>query len=757
MADKITADEVTSPDTGPMPARPTVRQCPRPGGRRLSAASLLHGFGNVAGRTTLVLLTGLLALLAMASPVAAADGATPSAKEIETYIGAYPKRAVAELAEMIARANTESAAERRYLHALYGQSLVAAGRNAEALRLAERLDQEADATHDSLNRATALLVRGGVESKSGDYAKANALAKQARALVGDAADPHPESATEIRARATRATDPYLAYWSAMTIGITARGRGQLEESLGSLQDALTLAESAGNAFRQSHAHYHLSQLYLALKQPKTALVASGQAFNFAETAGSAFGMAKARMAESAAMELLDDPARELAAMQEALAIARRAQSKVAESLALINLADIELRRRRFDDALDHSRRSLELAREYDDVGLIATSKANMGFALFGLGRPAEGKRLADEALSDYERTGATAEIASLLGEYAQYLERAEDYKAALALFHRERGLNDEIAAAAHQKSVLEMQGKYESEQRRREIELLNQKNALNSAELENKALQQRIWWLLAAILAVSFLVVVVLYRKLRVTYALLATRNQELNVSSSRDPLTALYNRRYFQDFMRDDLDRQERRRMGDDQRPIHALLLIDIDRFKETNDKHGHAAGDSVLVVVAQRLRDTLRETDMIVRWGGEEFLVVVPATNAEKLDEIATRIMHAIGSEPIVHQGSSIHVTASIGYAPMPLPPENIALSWERAISLIDMALYMAKVHGRNRAYGIRGLHRSDNETLATIERDLEKAWKSGMVDMHLQPGPDVSTFPIPDSPRAVAHAGD
>ena len=693
----------------------------------------------------------------MASPVAAADGATPSAKEIETYIGAYPKRAVAELAEMIARANTESAAERRYLHALYGQSLVAAGRNAEALGLAERLERDADARHDNLIRATALLVRGGVESKSGDYAKANALAKEARALVSGAADPYPGSANESRARVIGAADPFLAYWSAMTIGITARGRGQLEESLGSLQDALASAESAGNAFRQSHAHYQLSQLYLALKQPKNALDASRQAFNFADAAGSAYGMAKARMAESAAMELLDDPARELTAMQEALAIARKAQSKVAESLALINLADIELRRRRFEDALDHSRRSLELAREYDDIGLMATSKANMGFALFGLGRPAEGKRLADEALADYERTGATAEIASLLGEYSQYLERSDDYKAALALFHRERKLNDEIAAAAHQKSVLEMQGKYESEQRRREIELLNQKNALNSAELENKALQQRVWWLLAAIFAVSFMVVVVLYRKLRVTNALLATRNQELNFSSSRDPLTALYNRRYFQDFMRDDLDRPERRRVGDDQRPIHALLLIDIDRFKETNDRHGHAAGDSVLVVVAQRLRDTLRETDMIVRWGGEEFLVVVPATNAEKLDEIATRIMHAIGSEPIVHQGSSIHVTASIGYAPMPLPPENIALSWERAISLIDMALYMAKVHGRNRAYGIRGLHRSDNETLATIERDLEKAWKSGMVDMHLQPGPDVSTFPIPDSPRAVAHAGD
>ena len=685
-----------------------------------------------------VALVSLVTLLAIASPVVAAESAIARANEIETYLNGYPKRSVAELSELVARSYAEPAGERRYVHALYGQSLVAAGRKAEALALAERMEREANDQHDDLSHATARLIRGSVESLSGDYALANSLAKEARSFANG-------------------VDPYLTYWSAMMIGITARGRGQMEESLGSLQEALAAAERADNAYRQSHAHYQLSQLYVALKQPKNALDASRQAFNLADAAGSAYGMAKARMVESAAMELLDDPARELAAMQEALAIARKADSKVAESLTLINLADILLRRKNFDGALDISRRSLELAREYDDVGLMATSKANMGFALFGLGRPAEGKRLADDALSDYERSGATAETATLLGEYSMYLERSGDYKAALALYHRERKLNDEIAAAAHQKSVLELQGKYESEKRSREIELLNRQNALNSAELDNRVLQQRIWWLLAAIFAVSFIVIAVFYRKLRVTNALLAQKNQELKVRSNRDPLTALYNRRYFQDFMRDEHGRPERRRHEDGGKAIHALMLIDIDFFKQTNDRYGHAAGDMVLVTVARRLRDALRETDMIVRWGGEEFLVFVPATGADKLDEIAARIMQTIASEPIEYLDSFIRVTASIGYAPMPLPPQDVTLSWERAISLIDMALYMAKVHGRNRAYGIRRLCRSDDEALATIERDLEKAWESGMVDMHLQPGPDIATLPIPGGPRAVAHAGD
>ena len=735
---KTTALEAVHAHDGAPPAVAAARRRVRTRGRGAARATALAGLRVLICRLSSLICVGLLATFVAAPAVAAAEETLPRPRDIETYLYAYPKRALTELATLVARAGDIPAPERRYLYALYGQSMVAAGRNADAVELAEHLEREAGARRDELTLATARLIRANSESLGGDSVKANALAKEGRALLKDAAD------------------PYLTYWAAITIGVTARGRGQLEESLASLQDALSSAENADNAYRKSNSHYQLSNLYLALKQPQNALDASQQAFRYAEAASNALGMAKARMAESAALELLNDPVRELAAMEDALAIARRADSKVAESLALINLADIRLRHKQYGDALELSRRSLALAREFDGMSAMATSKANMGFALFGLGRTAEGKRLADDALADYERTGATAEIASLLGEYSQYLERSGDHKAALALYHRERKLYEEIAAAAHQKTVLELQEKYESEKRRREIELLNRQNALTSAELENRALQERIWWLLAGVFAASFIVVAVLYRKLRVTNDLLASKNRDLSVRSSRDPLTALYNRRYFQDFMREEHNRPERRRRGEGDKPIHALLLIDIDMFKQINDRHGHAAGDAVLVMVASRLRDTLRETDMIVRWGGEEFLVFIPAASAEKLDEIAARIMHDIAAEPIVYQRNSIRITASIGYAPMPLPPENIALSWERAISLIDMALYMAKVHGRNRAYGIRGLCRSDDEALATIERDLEKAWESGMVDLHLQAGPDISLFPVLEPPRAIAHAG-
>jgi diguanylate cyclase (GGDEF)-like protein len=709
---------------------------------RAAGERCARGRRCVAAARAIALATTLLCSFA---PAAAESDFARRALAIEPQVAVHPQRALGELDDLTTRTDG-TPAERRFASALHGQALILAGRADEALALADRLaapgaalanaqaassaaapsTAPATARADNLALATALLLRSRVQLSTGDAAKANALAAEAHALVHDAAD------------------RYLRYWSAMTLGTSARTLGRLEEALASLQEALSLAESMGHPLRRSNALYQLSVLHLMLKRPQDALQASLDAFAHGERAASAYAMANARMAESAAMEVLDDPARELAAMEEALAIARHEQSPAIEARALINLADIRLRRRQFREALDLSRHALQLATHDGDPGLVATSKANMGFAWFGLGRVQDGKRLADEALAEYERSGATAEIATLLGEYGQYLERAGDYRAALALFHRERRLHDEIGLAARQRALLEIQEKYESDKRKREIALLARENGLQQAELETRALQQRAWWLLAAVFALSFAVVAALYRKLRVTNRLLAERNTELSARSSRDPLTALYNRRYFQELIRDEQSRPDRRRRNETESGVRALLLIDIDRFKEINDRHGHAAGDAVLVVVARRLREALRETDTIVRWGGEEFLVFVPAASGEHLDEIAMRIMHAISAEPVVYQGAAIRVTASVGYLPMPLPPYNVELPWERAIGLADMALYMAKVHGRNRAYGIRGLRRGDDASLARIEQDLEQSWKDGAVEMQELPGPQFYVYP-------------
>jgi len=673
---------------------------------------------NAFLRSAWVAALAVLAGLLVASGASAGDDLAHRALAIEPALYGYPQSSLLELEALMPRAEAASGETRRLVYGLYGQAMVLAGKASAAAQLADRMEEAAKPAQDFTGLATARLIRSTIESAHGDAAKSLALAREARVLVKGS------------------NDVFLQYWAALAYGTSARMRGQSEEAMDALHEALSFADQAGNAYRRSTVQYQLSVLHAVLKQGEEAFAAAVAGYDEGRASNSVYAMANAKMAESSAMDLLRQPKREVAAMEESLAIARKGRSEEAEGRALVNLADIYLRRKSFGAALDVARQSLALARKVGDTTLTAASKANMGFALLGSGHVAEGKRLTDEALADYERTSATADIADLVEEYGTHLERLGDYEGALKLYHREQALKDEIAQETQVRALLEVQQRYEADKRNREISLLARENRLKTSELANRELEQRVWWSLVGLFALSFAVVVVLYRKLQSTNRLLAEKNTELAIQSTRDPLTGLYNRRYFQNFINAEDARPERRRREDDH-TVRALLLIDIDHFKETNDRFGHALGDSVLVAVADRLRAALRETDMIVRWGGEEFLILA-TTHARHVDDLATRILHTISAQPITLEGKVVRTTASIGYAPIPLPPGEVTLAWDKAIGLVDMALYMAKMHGRNRAYGVRRLLKSDAESLAAMERDLENASKSGIAELAVVYGP-------------------
>src|SRR4030095_9431840 len=317
-----------------------------------------------------------------------------------------------------------------------------AGRVGEAQALARELEADARAQKDPLLGALAMLIQSGAQWRAGGAAAAHELALSAREVLRNSGD------------------LFLEHWAALAAATASRARGQLEQALDALHGALSAADLAKDSTRRAAVRYQMSVLTLALKQPERALEESREAFRQATLARNAYLMAKAKMAESAAMEILERPPEEVAALEEALAIARTTGSATAESLALVNLADIYLRRKDFKAAYDLARAALDKARPFDDLSLMATAKANMGFALLGSGRLDAGKRLADEAVTDYERAGAAAETAGLLGEYAQYLETAGDYKAALVLVHRERALYDTISAAAHNRAGALLNGRH---------------------------------------------------------------------------------------------------------------------------------------------------------------------------------------------------------------------------------------------------------------------------------------------------------
>lgn len=156
------------------------------------------------------------------------------------------------------------------------------------------------------------------------------------------------------------------------------------------------------------------------------------------------------------------------------------------------------------------------------------------------------------------------------------------------------------------------------------------------------------------------------------------------------DQLTGLYNRRYTLPHLNRLADRSTRQR-----RP-YALLVADLDHFKQVNDRYGHAAGDAVLVALAQRLKDNLRAADLIARWGGEEFLIAMPDTGRLAAQRTAERLCQIMSENPIVLPGGEhLTVTLSIGVATSSKQDETAPLD---LIERADKALYEAKEKGRN-----------------------------------------------------------
>ena len=160
------------------------------------------------------------------------------------------------------------------------------------------------------------------------------------------------------------------------------------------------------------------------------------------------------------------------------------------------------------------------------------------------------------------------------------------------------------------------------------------------------------------------------------------------------DPLTGLHNRRYAMPHLARIAERAQ-----ETDRPF-AVMVADLDHFKQINDQFGHAAGDAVLVQTAQRLRDNLRGMDLIARIGGEEFLIVMPGTTMAEGETAAARLCADIAGRGfhVPHSAQPLRVTISIGLAVGPKRGEGQMDSVDRLLAEADRALYSAKVHGRN-----------------------------------------------------------
>jgi diguanylate cyclase (GGDEF)-like protein len=164
---------------------------------------------------------------------------------------------------------------------------------------------------------------------------------------------------------------------------------------------------------------------------------------------------------------------------------------------------------------------------------------------------------------------------------------------------------------------------------------------------------------------------------------------QKAEALSVTDDLTRLYNSRFLNQVLR-----RETKRASRSGRPL-SMVFVDLDGFKQVNDRYGHLSGSKALVEAAAIIRGCARETDVVARFGGDEFALVLPDTGRDGAQSVAARIRERLGSARfLAADGLSVHLTASIGVATLP----DVAGSAEELIRAADMAMYRVKASGKD-----------------------------------------------------------
>lgn len=428
-----------------------------------------------------------------------------------------------------------------------------------------------------------------------------------------------------------------------------------------------------------------------------------------------------------------------------------------------------------DAAIDSFEISIEWAKQFGDQDTILLNMNNIGSTLMELERYDEARQILSEALVAAERVNdrlashllkfnllyidvmegtlesvpaleqaaeqvrhviSESEYIDLLQYMAIAYESSELYEKTIDVLKEQRELQQEFSRKERNKAIQELQLRAQANEQAIEIELLEQRNVAQHSKLRNADLQKKVFYLLSLVIILASLLLLLAWRAARRANIRLQSLNQELEYQSSHDPLTGLLNRRSFQAAM---TNKQRRSDSSKQEKHPDALILLDVDYFKKVNDRKGHAAGDKVLIELAKRLRSLSRNTDMVVRWGGEEFLIYLKEMDPQFLPEYVKKMLTVIGETPIEAAGKKIAVTATAGFISFPFEyGEEAIRDWERCLQIADMALYLGKVQGRNQALGVSELLENNATALAALETDLSGAIEKGWVRITHVHGP-------------------
>ncbi|SDG19830.1 tetratricopeptide repeat-containing diguanylate cyclase [Idiomarina zobellii] len=551
--------------------------------------------------------------------------------------------------------------------------------------------------------------------------------------------------SDIEIHLSSARMPRLRYFAHNRISRVYADWNRYDDALRHLlaaQEAVSETNNERTPIRQQYLDYSIAVIQSELKNWEGALSTINKAIEHAKQHELTYDLPDFYLHKSYVEAGMGDRRASHDSLRKAYDTAKSGERIYLLPTILNNFGDHYMYEKDWEKARSHLLEALELAEEVEDVWMAQTIHFNLGFVEVHQGNTEAGLKEMTDAVQFYRDEELTKEVEAMLGELAQAYEFAGLYQKQAETLKEQVALSKEHYQSDQQKNLANLQQLYETKDKEQQIELLERQNELKEQLLEINKQRNMIWLLLGIVALFATVFVFIMYRKARKANLRLKAANSMLADQSLKDPLTGLWNRRALQKEMDERRKHGERR---DAATQSDGLILLDLDFFKRINDQFGHAAGDEVLAEVSRRLQMICRDSDKLIRWGGEEFLFLVRNVDDENLKELSERILNELAKKPVRFEGHEIPVTTTIGFIRLPFSGvSEKQMDWEKVLQVADMALYMGKAHGRNRACGVTELHVSYEEAQAILETDLSEALSNKWISMETIEGPDAPQDP-------------
>jgi len=521
----------------------------------------------------------------------------------------------------------------------------------------------------------------------------------------------------------------------LTLATNNQSLGRMDAARVQFNKAISIIKETDDDMLLLKVSYYKTVFHITLGEHEPALDLSIRSYKLAKKLKDSFWQQNNAFHLGYIYRLLEDYPVAIEWYEEVLALTSAPQMLSHRIRALNEIGNIEMLKHDYDAALKTKAKALELLGPEVDVATRGSCLADYGLVLWtagrisesedyllqakalfedngnnreviiclhnligiqlDLGKLAEGEASGKQALELAIQNQMNAETVSIRKSLANLLQQAgkdaEAYELLLAADMDEENLLQE----ENQQRIAELKTQFETELKTQKIKLLERDKKIQDLSLNRQHLIRNVLFTGLGILLLFLALLGLGYREKTQAHNMIASKNNDLNeayrkldLTARVDPLTGLHNRRELMLRFEEEKHRTERKKGS------LAVVLTDVDNFKYVNDTRGHDCGDMVLCDVATLIREVVRKQDCVGRWGGEEFLLLLPDTEIIGAVELAEKIRVRLENHLFRYDSQEFHITMTLGVSTSKLN-EGLQETVKRA----DQALYNGKRNGKNR----------------------------------------------------------